>query len=274
MSLSREQMLVEMGVAPLWVLRGQAEQQPASVASEVPAAAEPVLGAGLPALAPKPASVQAPAVVVTEAPRPRPVMLAGSAVAVDGLDWPELKTQVAGCRACGLCEQRRQAVFGVGDENPDWLFIGEGPGADEDVQGEPFVGQAGKLLDNMLAALDISRGNKVYIANAVKCRPPGNRTPEAAEMAACWPYLERQIALLKPKIIVLLGKAAVHAVLHDDKSLASMRGKPFEYAGIPVVVTYHPAYLLRNLPDKSKAWEDLLFARRTLRERMAPELPF
>lgn len=142
------------------------------------------------------------------------------------------------------------------------------------MQGEPFVGQAGKLLDNMLAALDISRANKVYIANAVKCRPPGNRTPEAAEMAACRPYLERQIALLKPKIIVLLGKAAVHTILHDDKSLASLRGKRFEYAGIPVVVAYHPAYLLRNLPDKAKAWEDLLFARRLLRAQATPELPF
>jgi DNA polymerase len=126
----------------------------------------------------------------------------------------------------------------------------------------------------MLAALDIARGNRVYIANAVKCRPPGNRTPEAAEMAACWPYLERQIALLKPKVIVLLGKAAVHAVLRDDKPLGGMRGKPYEFAGIPVVVTYHPAYLLRNLPDKAKAWEDLLFARRILREQAAPELPF
>jgi uracil-DNA glycosylase family 4 len=167
-----------------------------------------------------------------------------------------------------LCEQRKQAVLGVGDLNPDWLFIGEGPGAEEDVKGEPFVGQAGKLLDNMLAALDIARGNRVYIANAVKCRPPGNRTPEAAEMAACRPYLERQIALLKPKIIVLLGKAAVHAVLHDDKSLGRCAASASNTQGIPVVVTYHPAYLLRNLPDKAKAWEDLLFARRCLREQM------
>ena len=139
-------------------------------------------------------------------------------------DWPALLQEIAACRACSLCEQRKQAVPGIGDLQPDWLFIGEGPGAEEDVRGEPFVGQAGKLLDAMLDALDIARGNKVYIANAVKCRPPGNRTPEAAEMAACRPYLERQIALLKPKIIVLLGKAAVHSVLHDDKSLASLRG--------------------------------------------------
>lgn len=260
MSLSREQMLVEMGISPIWVLR---DAQAADVLDErqlevvQPAApAEPIV---------EPAPVVA-----------RPKSEPGVPVPMDvkTLDWPALARQVAECRACSLCEQRKQAVLGVGDPSPDYLFIGEGPGAEEDAKGEPFVGQAGKLLDSMLAALDIDRGNRVYIANAVKCRPPGNRTPESAEMAACWPYLERQIALLKPKIIVLLGKAAVHAVLHDDKSLGSLRGKRFEHAGIPVVVTYHPAYLLRNLPDKAKAWEDLLFARRTLREQMAPELPF
>jgi DNA polymerase len=190
---------------------------------------------------------------------------------------------VAACKICPLHAQRHQAVLGVGDLQPEWLFIGEGPGAEEDARGEPFVGQAGKLLDAMLAALDIARGQAVYIGNAVKCRPPGNRTPESAEIAACLPYLERQIALLKPKIIVLLGKVAVHALLHDDKALGSLRGRRFEYAGIPVVVTYHPAYLLRNLPEKAKAWEDLLFARRLLRESrpaagqstgVEPELPF
>ena len=182
---------------------------------------------------------------------------------------PDPAAGVAAGQACSLCQQRKQAVLGVGDLNPDWLFVGEGPGAEEDVKGEPFVGQAGKLLDNMLAALGIARGDKVYIGNAVKCRPPGNRTPEAAEMAACRPWLERQIALLRPKVIVLLGKAAVHSVLHDDSSLVSLRGRRYEYQGIPVVVTYHPAYLLRNLPEKAKAWEDLLFARRCLRERLA-----
>jgi uracil-DNA glycosylase family 4 len=262
MSLSREQMLVEMGISPIWVKREGAAPvaESAVVESAQPAEAAPVALAATPVRAATPAMTAA-----AEAP---------SSLVVDGMGWPELARTVAACRACPLCQQRKQAVLGVGDLNPDWLFIGEGPGADEDAQGEPFVGQAGKLLDNMLAALDIARGNKVYIGNAVKCRPPGNRTPEAAEMAACRPYLERQIALLKPKIIVLLGKAAVHSVLHDDKSLASMRGKRFEYAGIPLVVTYHPAYLLRNLPDKAKAWEDLLFARRVLREAAGPELPF
>lgn len=260
MSLSREQMLVEMGISPIWVLR---DRPAASIAEEAPLQQAPVLAETAVAI-----TAVSPA-LVPQANAPSP-----DAADVGALDWPGLARQVAACRACSLCEQRKQAVLGVGDSNPDYLFIGEGPGAEEDAKGEPFVGQAGKLLDSMLAALDIARGNRVYIANAVKCRPPGNRTPETAEMAACWPYLERQIALLKPKIIVLLGKAAVHAVLHDDKSLASLRGKQFDYAGIPVVVTYHPAYLLRNLPDKAKAWEDLLFARRTLRDKVAPELPF
>ncbi|HLO64129.1 MAG TPA: uracil-DNA glycosylase [Azonexus sp.] len=262
MSLSREQMLVEMGISPIWVLRDPAPANPAEAPVQ---REEPVAAAAAPVMN------ETPVEVPVRAANPAPL---SAAAEVSNLDWPALARQVAECRACPLCEQRKQAVLGVGDTAPEYLFIGEGPGSEEDARGEPFVGQAGKLLDSMLASLDIARGNRVYIANAVKCRPPGNRTPEAAEMAACWPYLERQIALLKPKIIVLLGKAAVHAVLHDDKSLASLRGKRFEYTGIPVVVTYHPAYLLRNLPDKAKAWEDLLFARRTLREQMAPELPF
>jgi uracil-DNA glycosylase family 4 len=160
-------------------------------------------------------------------------------------------------------------VPGVGDESAGWLFIGEGPGAEEDARGEPFVGVAGKLLDAMLAAIDLKRGEDVYIANAVKCRPPGNRTPEAAEMAACAPYLKRQIALIEPRLIVLLGRAAVHALLGDQGSLASLRGKPLAYRDgekeIPVIVTYHPAYLLRTLPDKAKAWEDLCRARALMR---------
>ena len=264
MSLSREQMLVEMGITPIWVLRDAEPEAPPVEAAVVEAETRALAPEAAPAIVPEPAPLA----------RPAPAAALRPMSPVTNLNWPELAKQVAECRACALCEQRKQAVLGVGDLNPDWLFIGEGPGAEEDVKGEPFVGQAGKLLDAMLASLDIARGNRVYIANAVKCRPPGNRTPEAAEMAACWPYLERQIALLKPKIIVLLGKAAVHAVLHDDKSLASLRGKRYEYGGIPMVVTYHPAYLLRNLPDKAKAWEDLLFARRLLREAVSPELPF
>lgn len=265
MTLSREQMLSEMGITPLWVLRAplratppdpdhgfaDAETVPADTAGE-----HPVTLSTVPP--PDDSGQRQPLPTVTAAISPP--------AAVNGLNWTELEQAIADCRACGLCQQRKQAVPGVGDRQPDWLFIGEGPGAEEDVRGEPFVGQAGKLLDAMLAAIDLVRGDKVYIANAVKCRPPGNRTPEAGEMAACRPWLLRQIELLQPKVIVLLGKAAVHSLLADDKALAALRGKVREHAGIPVVVTYHPAYLLRNLPDKAKAWEDLLLARRVLQQ--------
>ena len=188
------------------------------------------------------------------------------APAVAGLSWTELRAAAAACRACALCEGRKQAVFGVGSETGPWLFVGEGPGADEDALGDPFVGQAGKLLDAMLAAAGLARGRDVYIANVVKCRPPGNRTPTLDEAAACAAFLDRQIELVAPKIIVALGKtAAIRLTGNESASLASLRGRVHTYRGTPLVVTYHPAYLLRSLPEKAKAWEDLLFARRTLR---------
>ena len=152
----------------------------------------------------------------------------------------------------------------AGDFEADWLFVGEGPGAEEDERGEPFVGQAGKLLDAMLAAIDLKRGKKVYIGNAVKCRPPGNRTPEAEETAACFPYLQRQIELIRPRLIVALGKPAAETLLNAEVKIGASRGRLFDYRGIPLIVTYHPAYLLRNLTDKAKAWEDLCLARRTM----------
>jgi DNA polymerase len=187
-----------------------------------------------------------------------------NAIAAASAGWSELRALVGECRACGLCAQRKQAVFGVGSETAPWLFVGEGPGADEDEQGDPFVGQAGRLLDGMLAAIGCKRGREVYIANVVKCRPPGNRTPSAEEAAACAPFLDRQIELVAPKLIVALGKSAATRLLATEASLASLRGTVHRYHGIPVIVTYHPAYLLRSLPEKAKAWEDLLFARRTL----------
>jgi uracil-DNA glycosylase family 4 len=179
-------------------------------------------------------------------------------------DWETLKAAVRDCTRCGLCKQRKQAVFGVGNEAAPWLFVGEGPGADEDEQGEPFVGQAGKLLDQMLASIGLKRGREAYIANVVKCRPPGNRTPTPEEAAACAPYLDAQIDLIRPKLIVALGKTAATRLLSTEASLASLRGRAHVYRGTKVVVTYHPAYLLRSLPEKAKAWEDLLFARRQL----------
>jgi DNA polymerase len=246
MNLTRARLLEEMGLGPIWRLRtapGATESDPAG---NVPDAGEAS------------AAPAAPLVAVGD---------------VTALDWPALRQTITGCTACGLCRERRQAVPGVGDENADWLFIGEGPGAEEDARGEPFVGQAGKLLDAMLAAIGLVRGNNVYIANAVKCRPPGNRTPEAGEMAACRPYLQRQIALIRPKLIVLLGRAALQSVLNEERALGASRGKLLEYRdgelAIPAIVTYHPAYLLRNLPDKAKAWEDLCFARRTMQQQLA-----
>lgn len=187
------------------------------------------------------------------------------------MDWNELKAAVAQCRDCPLCERRKQAVLGVGDPEADWLFVGEGPGAEEDEKGEPFVGQAGKLLDAMLAAIGLARGDKVYIGNAVKCRPPGNRTPEAEEMAACFPYLQRQIALIRPKLIVALGKPAAQTLLGKEVKIGAARGQLFDHGGIPLIVTYHPAYLLRNLTDKAKAWEDLCLARSLMRKARRQE---
>jgi DNA polymerase len=178
--------------------------------------------------------------------------------------WIPLKAEVKGCTACGLEKTRTQTVFGVGDENADWMLIGEAPGAEEDRLGDPFVGQAGKLLDNMLAAIDLKRGANVYIANVLKCRPPGNRNPEPNEVAKCTPFLLRQISLIRPKLILAMGRFAAQTLLETDASIASLRGRLHKYAGVPLIVTYHPAYLLRTLPDKAKAWEDLVFARRTM----------
>jgi len=201
-------------------------------------------------------------VIVRGLPKVPP--LDARALQIASLEWPQLRESVAGCVACPLHKGRNKTVFGVGDEAADWLFVGEGPGAEEDVKGEPFVGQAGKLLDNMLGAIKLKRGHNVYIANVVKCRPPGNRNPEPGEAAQCEPYLHRQIALIKPKLIVALGKVAAVNLLKRDAAVASMRGKIHQYQGIPLIVTYHPAYLLRSLPEKAKAWVDLCFAVETM----------
>ncbi|KVH12761.1 MULTISPECIES: uracil-DNA glycosylase [Burkholderia cepacia complex] len=184
---------------------------------------------------------------------------------VAALDWDALAERVAGCTLCRLCEKRTNTVFGVGDREADWMLIGEAPGENEDKQGEPFVGQAGKLLDNMLQSLSLKRGDNVYIANVIKCRPPGNRNPEPDEVARCEPYLQRQVALVKPKLIVALGRFAAQTLLKTDASIASLRGRVHAYEGVPVIVTYHPAYLLRSLQDKAKAWADLCLARDTFR---------
>jgi len=195
------------------------------------------------------------------------------AARVARMDWPALKTAVATCEACGLSKTRNKTVFGVGDERAEWMLVGEGPGAEEDARGEPFVGQAGRLLDSMLAAVALRRGENVYIANVLKCRPPGNRNPEPFEVAQCSPHLVRQIELIQPKLLLALGRAAAQLLLNTDASIASLRGKLFRYQGVTTIVTYHPAYLLRNLPDKSKAWEDLCFARATMKDLKAAAAP-
>jgi DNA polymerase len=183
---------------------------------------------------------------------------------VQEMDWSQLKAKVSGCTDCKLRAGCTQTVFGVGDEKADWMLVGEAPGAEEDRLGEPFVGQAGRLLDNMLSTVDLNRGINVYIANVLKCRPPGNRNPEPDEVAKCSPHLLRQIGLIQPKLILAMGRFAAQTLLGTDASIASLRGRTHQYAGVPLIVTYHPAYLLRNLPDKSKAWADLVFARKTI----------
>ena len=181
-----------------------------------------------------------------------------------GIDWGPLRERVAACTACDLCKTRTQTVFGVGNTRADWLIIGEAPGAEEDRQGEPFVGRAGQLLNAMLLAIGLPR-ETVFIANILKCRPPGNRDPKPEEVARCLPYLRAQIGLLKPKMMLAVGRIAAQNLLATDAPLARLRGKlhAFGDANTPLVITYHPAYLLRTPADKRKAWDDLKFARAT-----------
>jgi DNA polymerase len=236
-------MLKELGLWPEWRLRESVTRSPSA---ELEAQVAPPAVAAPARTAPAAAKAEAG----SDERRAR----------IAAMDWGQLKAAVASCSACPLHKGRTQTVFGVGDENADWLFVGEGPGAEEDARGEPFVGQAGKLLDNMLAAISLRRGENVYIANIVKCRPPGNRNPEPSEAHACEPYLHRQIGLIRPKLIIALGKVAALNLLQTDASIASLRGKVHRWRDIPLIVTYHPAYLLRNLPDKAKSWQDLVFA--------------
>ena len=204
-----------------------------------------------------------------------------SRVDLTALGWADLRETVAGCQACGLCESRRQTVFGVGSTQARWMIVGEAPGEQEDLKGEPFVGPAGQLLDRMLAALDLTRAesaadgepalspeHQVYVANTLKCRPPRNRNPEPEELARCEPYLHRQIELLRPRLILAMGRFAVQRLLRTDEAIGRLRGRVHHHQGIPVIVTYHPAYLLRNPIDKAKAWADLCLAAETIASQM------
>ncbi|WP_164962654.1 uracil-DNA glycosylase family protein [Rubrivivax sp. JA1026] len=232
----------------------------------VPPAA-PVAPAAAPAVRPAaPSAAPVPAVRAT-APAVAPVPAAPVDLgAVSGLDWQPLREAVAGCTACALSQSRTQTVFGVGHPQAHWMIVGEAPGEQEDLRGEPFVGAAGQLLDAMLRALALSRAadgdpaQRVYIANTLKCRPPRNRNPAPDELQRCEPFLVRQIELVKPRIILAMGRFAVQALLRSSEPIGKLRGRVHRYQGVPLVVTYHPAYLLRNLPDKARAWDDLCLA--------------
>ncbi len=242
------------------------------VAPPTPARAVPAE----PAPAPRPmADVLAkalPSAMPIQAPTAAPAHAVGAGLsrdAIAALDWTGLRDTVAGCRACGLCESRQHTVFGVGNERAHWMIVGEAPGEQEDAQGEPFVGAAGKLLDNMLRSLGLSREDgpperQVYIANTLKCRPPRNRNPEPGELAQCEPYLQRQIELIQPRVILAMGRFAVQQLLQSQEAIGRLRGRVHRYQGVPLIVTYHPAYLLRNLPEKAKSWEDLCLAWQTV----------
>lgn len=282
----RERFLRAMGIAPLWRLRsvsdGPEEESAASssetVASEQVSATEPekgqvpenAIGEARIAAARPPDVARATAPAPTEpaagrAKRSFPEPGFTQVGPLDGLDWEELEAAISSCRACRLCESRRRAVPGTGDRKARLMFVGEGPGAEEDRRGLPFVGAAGELLDAMLAAIGKDRKHDVYIANTVKCRPPLNRTPQDDEIAACAAYLERQIELVEPDLIVALGRPAAQRLLGEPVRINSARGKTWAYGeSTPVIVTYHPAYLLRNPQDKAKAWSDLCLIRQVL----------
>lgn len=243
---------------------------PAEAAITTPPAVVPTW-AGPPAATPSPAPTPRPP---APAPQPDAAALArppagGTTLStVATMDWPALREAVAGCQACGLSQTRRHTVFGIGHAQAHCMIVGEAPGEQEDQRGEPFVGAAGQLLDRMLAALGLSReagetadpARQVFIANTLKCRPPRNRNPSPEELATCQPFLERQVALVQPRVIIAMGRFAVQSLLGSDAPIGRLRGQVHAWRGVPLVVTYHPAYLLRQPADKAKAWEDLCLA--------------
>jgi DNA polymerase len=266
--------LAEMGVRVWWPQR-IADEQPQVQAQAVAASLDVALPVSAPmGLAPTASPVPRPA-----ASAPKPVVapmsvtevLVGKPLleGVDQMDWTALQATVAACRACDLCANRQQAVFGVGDVHADWMVIGDPQVEAEGQHGEPFVGQAKQLLDNMLKAVGLSREANgeggVYITSSLKCRLPGSRNPSPQELATCEPYLARQVALVKPKVIVVMGRFAIQSVLQSTEPLGKLRGQVHSYQGVPVVATYHPDTLLRNLSDKAKAWADLVLAMKVVR---------
>ena len=261
-------MLGAMGVR-LFGAPAAGEPPPPEAAVNAPPA--PAVGAAKATPAGAPTAAVRRGLPVVSAPRSEPQSAPQSAPGaaqradIAALGWSELRDAVAGCRACALCESRQQTVFGVGHPRAHWMVIGEAPGEQEDQRGEPFVGPAGQLLDNMLRALGLSRDEgpperQVFIANTLKCRPPKNRNPDPAETAQCAPFLARQIALVQPRIILAMGRFAAQALLASEEPLGKLRGRVHAWRGVPVVATYHPAYLLRTPTDKARAWDDLCLA--------------
>ncbi|UFU09619.1 uracil-DNA glycosylase [Ideonella dechloratans] len=247
-------------IVPLAVQAPVEAPTPAVTQGGEPAPAHPVVSARTPPAAPAAAAVPPPS-----APSPQ-------AAGVAAMDWPALREAVAGCQACALCESRRNTVFGVGHPSAEWMIVGEAPGEQEDKQGEPFVGAAGQLLDAMLQAVGLTRSeadaaHQVFIANTLKCRPPRNRNPQPEELAQCAPFLHRQIALVRPKVLLAMGRFAIQQLLGRDEPIGRLRGQVHDYHGTPVIVTYHPAYLLRQPTEKAKAWEDLCLAVSVYRQR-------
>jgi DNA polymerase len=265
-------MLAEMGI---WLPKPPAPAARAAAAPET-AAARPsaaLAEARKPSRNPPPVPPLRP--TPPPAPQAAPPALGPRPEGVENMDWPALEAAVAGCTACALCKGRTHTVFGVGSRQAAWMVVGEAPGENEDRQGQPFVGQAGKLLDHMLAAIGLARSAPdatqkpaagVYIANVLKCRPPGNRNPLPEEIAQCEPYLRRQVALLRPRIILALGRFAAQTLLQTAEPIGRLRGRVHLYQGVPVIVSYHPAYLLRALHEKAKAWDDLCLALATASE--------
>lgn len=253
-------MLEVMGLRVWSPPEAQGQQAP-----EAPAAAvdEPALAEAVRVVAPR-ASLRERAPVAPQ--------VASEAVDAAGLDWPALREAVASCTACPLAQSRTQTVFGTGHPQAHWMIVGEAPGEAEDLSGEPFVGRSGQLLDNMLRAIGLGRdggdapdaATQVFIANTLKCRPPGNRNPQPEELARCEGFLIRQIELVRPKIILAMGSFAVQSLLRSSAPIGQLRGRVHRYQGVPLIVTYHPAYLLRQPTEKAKAWDDLCLALDTL----------
>ena len=261
MDLSRKRQYLKALEIDAWSRRDPQAAQETQAAGAVPP--RPAIPEETVAIAASPVQAQAPAEIALPVGAERPVPR----------DWPGLKAAVSGCTHCKLCRTRTNTVFAAGNESAPLMVIGEGPGADEDAQGFPFVGRAGKLLDEMLRAIGRSRTESaperaVYIANVVKCRPPGNRDPEPDEVSACRPYLDQQLRLVKPRLIVALGRVAAQRLLATDAPLSKLRGPLYEYgeAHTPVLITYHPAYLLRSPGEKAKSWVDLKRVQRLLAE--------